>query len=163
MLFHDFPEDILKLLLLKLDTEILLYLCIHKPSYYQLCHQENFWVDKFVESYPDFVGYLLNDSYIETLLLLEGGKYIELNSRDNRIFIDGETTIGAIYGKYGGNKTMHIGAGGGWIGFTISDGTMLMWAHRQPLSQIDSDTPLWALTTPNNENLYIVINSIFQI
>lgn len=162
----NLPDDILKLFALKLDTKILLYLCIHKSSVLKLCDHVNFWSEKLLEHYPGYVSELVDDSHIKTLLLLDDGKYVvnKIDPGERQIFLKGNSTLGDLCANYEDCKVIYVDTKKSRIFFLNirSINNTLVWADGWPMTTIDCTVPLYTMITPNNENLYVAMNSVTQ-
>lgn len=167
MSLSDLNNDIIKLVALKMDTNMLLDLFIYESYLSVLCHNEIFWGEKFAAEYPEYVGELVDGSHIKTMLHLGQERIIKnVANSDDRIKIDVTTTITNFCDNFDGRTTIFVADEVIVIDRTAKNLRVFStkFSHDATLVPIKlkmgGDTPLYMVPTINGKNLYLEMNSV---
>lgn len=170
----DLPQDIIRLILIKLPTRLIINLFLKNRLLYEIGQSSNFWSDKLGENYPLYMDGLLNDSYSQTLAMLDKGReicfYIFTGILYKYITID--TTFADLISCFNDQSNIHIRIKsfiykeikfpiGAYIYIKIYDDKIIFtrpdigWTNNSSIY-----TPLYSIKLMENKRLYYELTEI---
>lgn len=95
------PQELIREILILIPTQTLIVeVCNYNSILQRICHSNNFWPDKMANDYPEYKEELIQNNHIRTLLMLDRGREIPVNSSSEYVTITVNTSFAELVAHF---------------------------------------------------------------
>lgn len=162
--FESLPEDLIRELLLRLDSKTLLSRCHTNRHIAEICGDDNFWMTKLYLDYPQYVGSPYRNSWKSTVIALISPTFAQVLDEPPHTmqkFITPYSPLSWIisFGYYGTADKLKSSTDDLDIDIKEEKGKIILYNTVGWKRVLNPDTPIYSILLPDNNNLFFSLQT----